>query len=97
MVIASENLRYLCPVHKMDYVPKTEVDADECSMWSLRAEEPGSMQMKVLVKNVPPVIELDTGACVSIVRINLKLCFPGRRWNITKCNCGAIPASSHQF
>ncbi|KAL3176813.1 hypothetical protein MRX96_039648 [Rhipicephalus microplus] len=68
-----------CSVHNMNDLPETELgQGEEYTLWSLRATGPKPMKIKACVNNVPLVIELDTGASVSIISgAKFNALFPG--------------------
>ncbi|KAK8768579.1 hypothetical protein V5799_014956 [Amblyomma americanum] len=56
-------------VHKMDEIPEPQTDDTDApyDMWTLQAAGPEPMQVQVFVNGAPLVMELDTGASVSII------------------------------
>lgn len=73
-----KNRRDSRSVHQMDDLQEAQADVDECTMWSLRTTGPRPMQIEAIVNDVPLVMELDTGASVSIIgEHKFNTLFPG--------------------
>ncbi|KAK8764401.1 hypothetical protein V5799_032992 [Amblyomma americanum] len=67
-------------VQKMDEIPEPQTHGTDApyNMWTLQAAGPESMQIQVFVNGVPLVMELDTGASVSIIgEDEFNAMFPG--------------------